>query len=337
VPDLYDLANEQRDAVLSRDRTASAELVRAYAPVAKAVRQEMDDVLRKIAQAQATGQVIRPSWLDSKLRLSSILSQLEKQMQEYSNIARGIVASDINDAINLGHDDLIELLRQQTAGIVSFRNLNEAALQSIAHTTNKGALRDLLRSFGPELSERLRGLLLTAITTGRSPEVTARMIRDATGVPLTRAITIARTESMRGYREAQHRSMQENSDVLEGWYWLAKLARNTCAACWAMHGTKHRVSERLNGHPRCRCSMMPFTKTWADLGFAGVPESRPDPPTPGTDRFENLKDSSKLQILGPGRYRAYVAGTPISDMAYTRQSKTWGPSIAVVPVVKLEG
>lgn len=335
MPDIYDLANEQRDAVLSRDRAASADLVRAYAGVARRVRSEMDDLLGKITAAQAEGRPTPPSWLDTDLRLRSILRELEGHLREYSLVAGDVIAEDIKDATSLGNDHVERLVREQTRGIVSFRRLNEAALQAVVQTTNKGALADLLQSFGPELSVRLRNLLLTSLTTGRGPEVTARLIREAIGVPLSRAVTIARTESMRAYREASHRSMRENDKVLDGWYWWAKLARNTCAACWAKHGTKHSTRERLYGHPRCRCAMVPITKTWTELGFEGIPETRIEEPTPGTDRFVKLSPAGKLAVLGPTRYAAYQSGVTLDDMTYTRQSKTWGPSVALVPVSKL--
>jgi SPP1 gp7 family putative phage head morphogenesis protein len=330
MPDLYDLVQEQREVVLSRDRAASADLVRAYSTVARSIREEIDEILSRINRAKKGEQVIRPSWLDSELRLSSILRELRGKMSGYAESAAGILESDIEDAARMGDEHTAELVRQQIT--VGFRRLNESALQSIVQFTNKGALRDLLDSFGPDLSKRLRALLVASITTGRSPNVTARLIRDAIGVPLTRSITIARTESMRAYREAAHRSLSENTRTVKGWYWYAKLARNTCPACWAMHGTKHKVDERLPGHPRCRCSMVPFTKSWSELGFPGIDDTAIDPPTPGKERFERLKDSTKEAILGPTRFQAYQDGTSLDEMMYRRRSKKWGPSIAVRPL-----
>lgn len=329
MPDIYDLAQEQRDAVLALDRAASADLVRAYAGVARAIRSELDDILDRIRAAQKDSRAVLPSWLDSELRLSSVLRQLEGHMDDFTAAAQGIISDDIRNATGLGAQHVEDLVREQSRGLISFRRLDEPALQAIVQFTDRGALHRLLDSFGPELSQRLRGLLVAQLATGRSPETTARLIRAATGAPLTRSITIARTESMRAYREASHRSMSENGDVLEGWYWLAKLARNTCAACWSKHGTKHRTSDRLYGHPRCRCTQMPFTKSWEELGYAGIPESRPDPPVPGSKRFERLSEESQRAILGPGRFEAYQRGTSLADMTYTRQSKTWGPSVAV--------
>lgn len=339
MPDLYDLVDEQREAVLARDRAASTALVREYSRVVRGVTDELQDVLDRITQAKKDGLPIRPSWLDTELRLKSILGEVNKRMGQYVEAAQGVIESDIEDAGRMGAKHTEALLEDQlraAGGRISFRRLNNQALQAISQITDRSALRDLLDSFGPDLSRKARDLLTVAIATGRHPETTARLLRDAVGTPLTRSVTIARTEAMRAYREGQHRSFQQNSDVLSGWHWMAKLARTTCPACWAMHGTFHKTEERLHGHPRCRCAMAPFTKTFEELGIPGVPESRLKAPEPGASRFLRLDESDQRAILGPGRYQAYQEGVTLREMAYTRRSKQWGPSIALRPVLKLE-
>ena len=76
---------------------------------------------------------------------------------------------------------------------------------------------------------------------------------------LTRALRISRTETLRAYREATHRTYQQNSDVIEGWYWLASLSSSgrTCAARIALHGTFHANDERMKTQVNCRCAQLP--------------------------------------------------------------------------------
>src|SRR4030095_12680785 len=95
---------------------------------------------------------------------------------------------------------------------------------------------------------------------GRGPRAVAQEIREGLNGNLTRALKIARTETIRAYREASHRTHQENSDVLEGWIWLSALNSRTCRACIALHGTFHTLDERLKGHVNCRCSQIPAVK-----------------------------------------------------------------------------
>jgi len=107
--------------------------------------------------------------------------------------------------------------------------------------------------------------LTRGLALGLGPEVIRRLIQQMMGMVLTRALRIARTEMLRAYREAARRNYQANSDVVKGWIWHSALNERTCAACWAMHGTVHRLEERLDDHVGGRCTAVPLTKTWAEL------------------------------------------------------------------------
>jgi hypothetical protein len=85
---------------------------------------------------------------------------------------------------------------------------------------------------------------------------------------LSRALTIARTETISAHREAAAVSHQENADTLAGWRWLCALSDRSCPACLAKNGELHPVSEPgPQGHANCRCSRVPVTKSWRDLGI----------------------------------------------------------------------
>lgn len=334
MADIYELADEQREAILRRDRMASSNLVRSYSSTAAYVREQADEILRRIQAAEAKGDPVKVSWLDREARLSSIETQIRRRMSDFADAAYDEIEDNISDAAHMGARHAGDLLDHQltppgaVAPRISFRRLPEDAVESVIQMTHKGALRDLVDSFGPTVSDRLRQLLVAQIATGRHPETTARMIRDMTGAPLTRAVTIARTEAMRAYREAHHRGFTENADVISGWYWYAKLERTTCPACWAMHGVFHKVEDRLYGHPRCRCTMIPFTKTWEELGFPGVPETRTKAPEPGASKFLRLPEADQRAILGKSAFDQFRAGNlRIRAMAHMDQDPKWGPMV----------
>ncbi|MBI2954242.1 MAG: hypothetical protein HYY30_08010 [Chloroflexi bacterium] len=70
---------------------------------------------------------------------------------------------------------------------------------------------------------------------------------------------------------------------------------------------------------------MPQTKTWVELGFKNVPESRVEIEK-GTDRFERLSDDEKKRILGPAKFAAYKDGKlKLEDVAGFARHKNWGP------------
>jgi hypothetical protein len=109
---------------------------------------------------------------------------------------------------------------------------------------------------------------------------------------------------------------------VKGWIWIAEV--NACPVCSAEHGSEHGLDETLDSHPGCRCSMMPVTLSWADLGFPNVPETRPTI-EPGADRFAKLPEADKLLILGRARLEAYNAGEiTLADMVRDTRSARWG-------------
>jgi hypothetical protein len=92
-----------------------------------------------------------------------------------------------------------------------------------------------------------------------------------------------------------------------------------------MHGTEHSLDERLDDHPNGRCTAIPKTKTWAELGFEGVPETQVQVER-GIDLFEKLPDVDKERILGSrAAFEAYRAGAvTLSDFVGRRRSREWG-------------
>jgi len=185
-------------------------------------------------------------------------------------------------------------------------------------------LRDLLDELGPEASASIRKALIAGVATGQNPRVIARQVRQALGGNLVRALTIARTEVLRAYRESSRRTYQANSDVIKGRIWHSALGTRTCPACWAMHGTFHRLDERLDDHPRGRCAMVPVTKTWEELGFKGIPEAPPQIEK-WTDLFDRFPNADKERILGKAGFQVYKAGVvKLEDFVGRRVSREWG-------------
>jgi SPP1 gp7 family putative phage head morphogenesis protein len=208
---------------------------------------------------------------------------------------------------------------------VRFDRLPTGALEELVGALADGSpLADLLGELGPAAARSVREALVAGLATGQGPRAIARRIRADLGGSLARALTIARTETLRAYRESSRRAYRANDDVVAGWIWHAQLGPRTCAACWAMHGSRHALDERLDGHPNCRCSMIPVTKSWAELGFPGVPDARPVI-EPGEEAFRRLPAADQLAVLGPAKHAAYRAGEiGLADLVARDRSERWG-------------
>lgn len=102
----------------------------------------------------------------------------------------------------------------------------------------------------------IRAALLRGVALGANPRATAAdMLRRAEGAfngGLSRALVIARTETLDAYRTASALTHEANDHVLAGWMWLADLGPRCCPACWGMHGSVHPLDEPGPlGHQQC--------------------------------------------------------------------------------------
>ncbi len=183
-----------------------------------------------------------------------------------------------------------------------------------------------------EATEAMRRRLVQGVAAGRNPRDTARLIvrdvQDAFDGGLARAQVIARTETIDAYRAGAKAHHEANSDVLQGWVWLAKLSERTCPSCVVMHGTEHDLNEPGPlDHQQGRCSRMPLVK----------PELVPGTPTPkvesGPEWLARQPEGVQRSVLGPRRYEAWKAGDyPASRWAVRRESAAWRPSYGPGPI-----
>lgn len=182
--------------------------------------------------------------------------------------------------------------------------------------------------------------LVAGVDTGDNPRTTARKIVKAVAGAfnggLTRALNISRTEVLDAYRQASQQVHTANSDLVEGWQWMAQLDRRCCPSCWAMHGTVHPVtSPGPWDHQQGRCARLPVLVPWSRLGIK-APE--PDDLMPDAQTvFWGLPEEDQLAIMGPGRLELLRTGAvDWADLSTQRQNPGWRPSHVPTPVRDLQ-
>ena len=157
------------------------------------------------------------------------------------------------------------------------------------------------------------------------------MTRSGLNGGLARALLISRTKILRSYRESSRQMYLANDHLIDGWIWRAALTPTTCPVCWAMPRTEHPLDEPMGLHPACRCTMVPKTKTWEELGF-DVPKrfERSARITPGPDECRKLDAEIQRKILGPARFDAYKSGEiDLPDLVEVSESNEWGVTRAL--------
>lgn len=178
-----------------------------------------------------------------------------------------------------------------------------------------------------EVVTGVKQTLEAGFAAGWNPKKVAREVQRTFGGALTNAKVTCRTEYMRAYRTASHETYRANSDVCTGWIWMCARQARTCAACWAMDGTEHPLSERMTDHPGGRCAQIPMTKSWAEITGRDVPgvtetSAKGWDPEPA---FRQMSVSDQFKVLGPRRYALWKDGKiGLRDMATLQRSTVWG-------------
>jgi hypothetical protein len=148
-------------------------------------------------------------------------------------------------------------------------------------------------------------------------------------------LTIARTETLDAYRQANMAFANANSDVVRGWQWFAQLDDRTCIACIALHGENFPLDEPgPDGHQNCRCTRLDVLRPWSELGF-DVPE--PDTMFPSRDQFlDGLGEERRVQLFGAQRNEMLRDGTAtLRDFVQERPANGWRRSFGVAPLKDL--
>lgn len=332
MPDIIEIVDQFRADLLLRERRAATEIVRAYGAVWRDIKPHVDALDEQIAQARARGEDVSPAWLLQFRRLESLQRQIEVEVRRVADLVDQVVTREQAEVIEAARRHAAQLVAARLGQppspevSVSFSQLPTQAFVDLVGVLQDGSpLRDLLDALGTDASRRVQQRLLVGVATGLNPVEVARQIREALGGNLARALTIARTEVLRSYRTASLRTYRANPDVVKAWTWRSAADRRTCAFCWARHGSVHSVDEPFASHPRCRCSPVPVTRSWRELGITTAPDTEPLEPT-GPELFARLPVHEQRAILGPAKYEAYSTGRiTLQDLIGIRRDPRWGP------------
>lgn len=307
---------------------------RAWVNAWDAVSADLDAALTQLAAEAGDGRITRKAVLRSN-QLRKALEQISVSLDSlFTQSGQTAIdsLSDVVDAAGQAQAALIgsQLPAAERALLNDWARVDRRQIDAIV-TRSTENITKLSYPLSDEATATMKRELVRGLAGGKNPrEVARRMLQRTEGVfngGLTRALTIARTETLDAHRAAAQVAQDENADILEGWIWTASLGARTCPACWGMHGTLFPLTQPgPEGHQNCRCARVPKTKSWADLGFEGMDEPADLMPDAGTV-FDGLPTATQRDILGPGRYDAWKAGDyPRSSWATKRTNDNWRDS-----------
>lgn len=317
MPDpLLQLADEYRRALLRRERKAAVRLIDAYGRIWDRLAKNLAVLNQEIAAARARNGIVNQSWLFRQRRFADLLRQVDIELKKFSSLTESTITRQQELAEKAGLGDALGLMAAaaDSAGIsATFNKLPAAAIENqVVLLQNGTPLKGLLDQFPRQSREIVSQALIESVALGINPRQTAARIRKALGINLNRALTISRTETLRAYRTATIQTYQANSGVITGWYWRSSRSRRCCAACVALDGTFHSVSEPMKPHPRCRCTLIP--------GVKGVTVDK------GTTWFNKQPAETQRDIIGTDSgYKAFKSGElGLKDFVGLQSSPMWG-------------
>lgn len=267
--------------------------------------------------------------LDRAARLEVSRRVIAEQILEAARATNQTLAPGARLAVENAASSQEELIASQLprALDVNFRRPDPEALKAIVERTTKQITVRTYYLSREAVAAMTRALRL-GISGGLNPrEAARRMVADTEGIfngGIARALVIARTEMLDAHRAAARAVDLANRDILAGWQWYAKLDSRTCPSCIAQHGSLHEVDEPGPlDHHQGRCTRLPKTKTWRELGFDIAEPSGLDFES-GPDWFNRQPEETQRDILGPKRYEAWRAGGyPFSEWSKPRTSDGW--------------
>jgi len=96
------------------------------------------------------------------------------------------------------------------------------------------------------------------------------------------------------------------------------------------------VTEVMESHVNCRCTMVPRAKSYAELtGDPTLADNRVVQED-GPAAFAKLSPAVQRQILGPGKFGLYQQGVPLDAMWERVYSGQWGTSRVAKPLYRIQ-
>lgn len=312
--------------LLGSEQAVLDETARAYRIAAKALVPKWQEAYKALQAAKAAGfdDAYLSGYIWREQRLSTMLAQMAEVFEPLGARTGVALAQGEREAIALAIQSFTETMAlsagQGVADVVAGLGISfpqQSFERMVGVLTDGSPVVDLSRQYGTKGPNVIRQALLQGVAAGESPYTVAARINKALGSMYGDSSTLVRTEMLRTYRESTRATYLANQRYVKGWIWCSALDTRTCPVCWAMHGTKHPLSEAMATHPVCRCSMLP------DMVFRRL-GALPDPVL-GTQSFRALSEADQITILGPLAQKAYAKGLiDLPDLVRETYSPKWG-------------
>ena len=300
-------------------------LAHAYLDVQNHLADKIESLSEHLARLAAEGKDV-PYWQLARLeRWQRLQAQTIEELARFNGYALSQIRDEQTRLGILGMQHAQAALESMKPGIsLMLDRMDIGAFRAMVGLAGDGSpLAVLLEKASHDVLLAMRRELLRSIALGRNPRVTAAAVSRATNLGLQRALTIARTEQLRVYREATLETFRALG--VTQYERVCAYDDRTCIGCLAAAGEIVSSEFAIDDHPGGRCSAVPIVPGIANP----IMES-------GQSWFERQDEGTKLHIMGRGRYEAYSSGgASWREMTTHTHNATWGGAWVPTPVSKL--
>lgn len=324
---------EFKQGLLARESAQMQTMAARWLQVEQGLGAQIDSLVYYLADLRAQGQIPTRSQIYQLQRYRTLLAQAERQFNEYAKWASDYVTRGQAEMVRYGIDHAYQATQTSYEGQIPayFDRLSVEATENMIGLAGNGQpigdliyermVRDANGAPLPGVFERVTQTLVEATAQGWNPRETARVIRDDITGGLQSALTIARTEQLRVYREAGVEQYRQ-SGVVIGMRRLVAHDGRACAACLADEGTVYPINAIIPDHPNGRCGQVPIVEGMDPVSWLG-----------GEEWLRLQDEDVQMNTLGPGRFELWQSGRiRLSDLVVHTQSEEWGAGIAVRPL-----
>lgn len=313
---IYQIARAFKADLLRHERDASGEMVRQYGQMWQQLQRQIEAMQRDFVEARKKDESIGASWYYRYNRMQSLQAQIEREIAAFATYAEQRIIQQQRYAVDAAQQTARQQVHaaRQRLGVDWMRLPSSATSELVGYLQDGSPLRSLLSGLAGDTAQAIGDTLVKGVALGYNPRKTARLIRKQFAHPLANIMRISRTETMRAMRQASLQSYRANSDVIEGWMWMAAHQGRTCPMCLAMDGQVFPLTAYLDDHPNGRCSPVPVVK--------GAP--RPQWET-GEAWLRRQPVAVQQKVLGIEGQQLYAAGViNLRDFVGRKRSKAWG-------------
>ncbi len=297
-PVVVQVMHALKDSLLARDRDRMREMARRWLALEDALEAEISALAHEVDKVRQDEGGVSEWRIFELTRYRQLLAQLRRELDRYSDYAEGMIVREQRRLLDLGIRHALTAIKVQAPAIrLSLKVLPSSAIEYMVGLAGDGSpLRRLLVESWPSAADGLAQALLRGTALGWNPNKTAREMRRGVSQGLNRMLTIARSEPLRVYREA-NRQQYAHSGVVRGYRRLAARSDRTCAGCLAADGEEYSLGEHFKAHAGCRCTLAPLV-----IGLPPVQWQT------GAEWFARQDEETQRRILGRGRFEAYRDG-----------------------------